>query len=56
MSMTTKLPSTTVQMRIPLSDLGKFSDGAKPEFSSWAVLEKRFHKPERFWLMELQEK
>ncbi len=27
--------------------------GEKPEFTSWAIVEKRFHEPERFWVMEL---
>jgi len=60
--------SWTVEISIPLSALGvKWSPGArfafnlfreryagaKPEFSSWSVVQRRFHEPERFWLMEL---
>lgn len=28
--------------------------GGKPEFSSWAVTERRFHEPERFWMCEFK--
>ncbi len=60
--------SWTVEVSIPLSALNvKWSPGIrlafnffrarhageKPEFSSWSVVQKRFHEPERFWLMEL---
>jgi len=26
--------------------------GGKPEFTSWAIVEIRFHEPERFWVLE----
>lgn len=59
----------SAEMAIPLKNLGiekvegnkmyfnLFREryaGKVPEFTSWAVVEKRFHEPERFWVLEFK--